>query len=192
MLLCPTVQWLGWIPVPLYPHTHKKENERGTKPLKLVQHPQVGQNIVESQVAGTCQDKRILCRSGTRERGNEAQLPCPHLSAITGVGGGEDWQQIGSINTYPRELVPVTKQGTAVEEVESTHCFSQEQPGFRLLLPGTVNVNITLSPYPAALPAVAGGMLVVLQAHESGWRGPEQMRDPGIGTPIFRKKPSSN
>ena len=142
-------------------------------------------------MAGTCQDKRILCRPGTGERGNDVQFPCPHLPAITGVGQG-DQQQNGSINSYPRGLVPETKRGTAVEEMESTHCFSQEQPGFRLLLPGAVKVNIIPSPNAAALPAVAGGMLVVLQAHDSGGRGPEQMRDPGTGTPIFRKKPGGN
>lgn len=32
------------------------------------------------------------------------------------------------------------------------------------------------------------GILVGSQAQGSGWRGPEQMRDPGIGTPILRKK----
>lgn len=55
-----------------------------------------------------------------------------------------------------------------------------------MLLPGPEEVNAIPSPKPTV------GVLGGLQAHKSGWRGPKQMRDPVLGSPIFRKKPSSN
>lgn len=42
------------------------------------------------------------------------------------------------------------------------------------------------------LPGPQWGVLGGLQAHNLGWRGPEQTRDPVLGPHIFRKKPSSN
>lgn len=68
MFLCPTVQWLVRIPILSVP-PHSQEIKRGTQ--RFAQHLQ----LQECQVAGTCQGKSILCRSGTEREVMEPSSP---------------------------------------------------------------------------------------------------------------------
>lgn len=157
MFLCPTMQWLVRIPILSVP-PHPQEIKRGTQTLRSAQHLQ----LQECQVAGTCQGKSILCGSGTgREVMEPSSLGLPPPPSTV-------WEreQIGS----EVGLSAVTLGGWPRHNGAGQWGRWRVQPGAAPLPPVPHRSSTIPLPHQQHRRQLRG-MLEVLQAHDSGWRG---------------------